>query len=117
MEYDPLYPQSLEQAQQDKAVKARLIQGNEDVDLKWLMGSKRGRRIVWRLMDQAGVFRPSFNTDAALMSYHEGYRAWGTYTLTQIFAVCPDYFSTMLKEAKDEHNRNANTDGNDSADR
>ena len=35
-------------------------------------GSKRGRRIVWRFLERAGVYRLSFNTNAMAMAFAEG---------------------------------------------
>ena len=61
--YDPLDIRGQEKAQADKLLRDKLAKENEEADLKWLMGSKRGRRVVWRLLDQSGVFRLSFNTN------------------------------------------------------
>ena len=58
--YDPLDIRGQERAKADKDTRDKLAQQSEEADLKWLMGSKRGRRIVWRLLDQAGTFRLSF---------------------------------------------------------
>lgn len=76
----------------------------EEQDLKWLMSSKRGRRIVWRLLEQAGVFRLSFNTNAMQMAFNEGGRNYGNRTLGQIHVYCSELYSVMVKE---------NTDGTD----
>lgn len=76
----------------------------EEQDLKWLMSSKRGRRIVWRLLEQAGVFRLSFNPNAMQMAFNEGGRNYGNRTLGQIHAYCSELYPVMVKE---------NTDGND----
>lgn len=67
-------------------------------DFRWLMGSKRGRRIVWGLLEEAGVFRLSFNTNAMSMSFAEGNRNAGLRTLMQIHTLCPELYPTMIKE-------------------
>ena len=110
MNYDPLDTRSQERAKSDKDTKSKLVSDTEDADLKWLMGSKRGRRIIWRLLDQAGVFRLSFNTNAMQMAFAEGNKNYGLRTLAQIQALCPDLYPLMVKEAKDEQ-RNLD-DGN-----
>jgi len=55
-------------AERDKTLlKARLRRETEEADYKWLMSSKQGRRIVWRMLEQSGIYRSSFSTDAAAM--------------------------------------------------
>ena len=102
-DHDPLNLEALERENEDRKIRVRLAQQTEEADLKWLMGSKRGRRIVWRFLDKAGTFGPSFNVDAALMAWAEGNRNQGTQWLNLILAVCPELFPTMLKEANDHH--------------
>lgn len=81
-----------------------LKQRQEIEDLKWLLAHKAGRRIAWRLMGDAGVFRSTFNHSGSVMAFHEGQRAQGLKLLMAIMANVPDAFTTMQKEAKaDEH--------------
>lgn len=108
--YDPLDIRGQERAKADKALRERLARETEESDLKWLMGSKRGRRIVWRALDRAGVFRLSFNTNAMQMAFAEGNRNEGLRTLSLIHTHCPELYPVMLKEQVNDH-RNAD-DGN-----
>jgi len=103
--YDPLDLRSQEKSEADKKLRERLVRENEEVDLKWLMGSKRGRRIIWRLLDQAGVFRLSFNTNAMTMAFAEGNRNFGNRTLSLIHTHCSELYPQMVKE-----NSNGNAD-------
>lgn len=96
--YDPLDLRGQERVQADKAVRDKLSRENEEGDVRWLMGSKRGRRIVWRLLDQAGVFRLSFNPNALQMAFAEGTRNYGLRTLALIHALCPELYPTMVRE-------------------
>jgi hypothetical protein len=96
--YDPHDPKSQDRAREDKQIKARSVQLDEEADLKWLMGSKRGRRIVWRLLDDSGVFRLSFNTNAMQMAFAEGNRNFGNRTLAMIHSLCPELYPVMVKE-------------------
>lgn len=84
-------------ARRDAVVQAEL----EIEDLKWLMSHRQGRRIASRLLDKTGVFRLSFNTDHALMSFNEGQRNSGLGWLAQITTHCPDHYMEMLKESKE----------------
>ena len=102
MNYDPLDTRSQERAKSDKDTKSKLVSDTEDADLKWLMGSKRGRRIIWRLLDQAGVFRLSFNTNAMQMAFAEGNRNFGNRTLSLLQQHAPELYLTMVKENANE---------------
>lgn len=108
--YDPLDVRGQERAKADKETRDRLTRETEESDLKWLMGSKRGRRIVWRALDRAGVFRLSFNTNAMQMAFAEGNRNEGLRTLALIHTLCPELYPVMVKEQVND-NRNAD-DGN-----
>ena len=99
--YDPTDLRGQEADREDKATRLRLDTEVEELDVKWLMGSKRGRRILGRLLDQAGVFRISFDTNAMRMSFNEGQRNFGNRTLDLIVKACPDLYLVMLKESND----------------
>jgi len=103
--HDPTDPEALDERHTERKERTKLQALGEVEDLKWLMGSKRGRRIVWRLLDQAGVFRLSFNTNAMQMAFAEGNRNYGNRMLAQVNAHCPELFPVMLKEQQlDEPN-------------
>lgn len=111
--YDPLDIREQERTKADKALRERLQRESEEADLKWLMSSKRGRRIVWRSLDRAGVFRLSFSTNAMQMAFAEGNRNDGLRTLSQIHSLCPELYPLMVKEqtngnADDGSGRNTN---------
>ena len=91
--YDPTDIRSQERAKADTDLRNKLAKDTEEADLKWLMGSKRGRRIVWRFLDRAGVFRLSFNTNSMTMAFNEGNRNEGLRILAQIhIALKTDVF-------------------------
>lgn len=102
--YDPTDLQQLEQVQAETETRKKLQQDTEAGDIKWLMGSKRGRRIMWRLLDQAGVFRLSFATNALSMAFAEGGRNGGLKLMALTNAHCPDQYTQMLKEANEYRN-------------
>ena len=98
--YDPLDLKGQEKDRASKKVTAKIDQENEEADIKWLMSSKRGRRVIWRLLEQAGVFRLSFNTNAMAMSFSEGNRNYDLTILNLIHTLCPELYPTMIKEQK-----------------
>lgn len=111
--YDPLDIRSQERAKADTDQRNRLARDTEEADFKWLMGSKRGRRIVWRLLDRAGVFRLSFNTNAMAMAFAEGSKNEGLRLLAQIHTLCPELYPTMVKEANEHRNADDGSSRND----
>lgn len=115
-EFDPLDTDAQEVAQAQASQAARLQRDQECDDFKWLMQDRRGRRIAWRLLDKAGVFRTSFVAPNAMqVSFNEGQRNLGLLILGEIQELCPDKYHLMTKEAKDDakrlarSSRNANT--------
>lgn len=104
-EFDPTDLRALERTKADKAVRDKMARETEEADFKWLMGSRRGRRVVWRLLDQTGVFRLSFNTNAMQMAFSEGNRNYGNRMLAMIHTLCPELYPTMVKE--NTHDRTA----------
>lgn len=111
--YDPIDTRSQERAKADIDQRRTLSKDTEEGDLKWLMGSKRGRRIVWRFLDRAGVFRLSFNTNAMQMAFAEGNRNEGLRMLDHIHTHCPELYPTMVREANERTNIDDGHDRND----
>jgi hypothetical protein len=100
-DHDPLDTSSLDKARKDSGAKEKLALQTEAEDVKWLMSSKRGRRILWRQLERAGVFKLSFNTNSMTMAFAEGARNEGLRLLASIHRHCPDLYPTMLKEANE----------------
>lgn len=100
-QFDPLDLRSQEDAQLLAEERARLALRIEVDDLKWLMSDKRGRRFAHRLLERAGVWRSSFNTNALAMAFAEGQRNEGLRLLAHIQSHCPDRGTEMLKESKE----------------
>lgn len=101
---DPTDLPEQQRRRQRKEVLAKLADDTEKEDWKWLMKSRRGRRIVWRLLEDAGAFRSSFNTNAMAMAFAEGNRNTGLRIFVQIQKYSPDLYTTMVKEANDRRN-------------
>jgi hypothetical protein len=100
-DHDPLDTGSLDKAREKSGNKDKLATQTEAEDIKWLMSSKRGRRILWRQLDRAGVFRLSFNTNSMTMAFAEGARNEGLRLIALIHRHCADLYPTMLKEANE----------------
>lgn len=108
--YDPLDLRGQEATKAEQAARAKVREEQEVADFKWLMGSKRGRRIVWRQLERAGVYRSSFNTNSMSMAFAEGNRNDGLRTMALIHAHCYELYGNMVKE---NVNDDRNSDGTD----
>ena len=86
----------------DSDTSVDLVARTEIDDLKWLMSSKRGRRIAYRMLEKAGVWRLSFNTNALTMAFNEGRKNEGLSLLANITTHCPDRYSEMMKEISND---------------
>lgn len=99
--FDPTDIQAQERDAAASAERNRKAAEVEVDDLKWLMSNKRGRRFVFRVLERAGVWRLSFNTNALSMAFNEGQRNEGLRLMANITAHCPDRYTEMLKESKE----------------
>ena len=97
---DPLDTETADAIRQARADADKLARLREVEDVKWLMSSKRGRRIVYRLLQQAGVFRSSFNTNAMQMAFNEGNRNQGLKLLADVTEQSPERYAEMIDEAR-----------------
>jgi methylase of polypeptide subunit release factors len=84
-------------AEAEEAV-ARERRRKELEDLRWLLGHPQGRRIVTRLLDEAGVYRSSFNHSGSVMAFNEGKRHMGLFLIAELTEASPDGFMKVLKE-------------------
>jgi len=97
---NPTDTAALEARSEKIQAKNRLAATTEVDDIKWLMSTKRGRRIVHRQLDKAGVFRLSFHTNALQMAFNEGNRNQGNALLALVTEHCPERYADLLNEAK-----------------
>jgi len=78
------------------------LRHERDASFCWLMADRRGRRVVWRLLSDAGVFRASMAATPELTAFNEGRRATGLALLADISRLCPERFAEMQLEARAE---------------
>jgi hypothetical protein len=97
----------------EKARKAQLAKETEIEDLHWLMSDKRGRRIAWRLLTEAGIYQSTYTGEALSSAFAEGKRAQGLKLVASIVQHCPERFSEMQKEARTHERRTSSSTGND----
>lgn len=88
-----------QQAELTEALK-RLRQREID-DLRKVLAIPQGRRLLWRILAEARIFRRSYASGAANSEtfFNEGRRDLGLMVLEEINQAKPDAFSTMQHEA------------------
>lgn len=96
--HDPLDLTAIDARKEEKAKREKFEAESEKADFVWLMQNKRGRRFVWRLLDQSGTFRISFSTQAMQMAFNEGNRNMGNRLLALIHTYCPELYPVLVKE-------------------
>lgn len=79
---------------------ALLAQQREEDDVRWLMNSERGRRLVWQWLADAGLFRTSYVGDALAIAFAEGQRNQGLKLHALVMQHAPNQFIRMLAEAQ-----------------
>lgn len=79
---------------------ARERRRKELEDLRWWLGHPQGRRLVSRLLEEAGVYRSSFNHSGSVMAFSEGKRHIGLFLISELLEASPDGYMKVLKEYK-----------------
>lgn len=105
-EIDPTNLAALEEQRSKEKDRIRFERQVELDDLKWLMGSKRGRRIVWRLLSATGVYRQSYTGNGSDTFFREGARSIGLQLVEKLHAIDggADLYALMRNEAKANRN-------------
>lgn len=106
---DPLDIRGHERAAADRKEKQRLTSDQEVADFKWLMSDKRGRRIVWGLLEKTGLYRSSFTGNSETF-FREGERNVGLKLIALIHENCPEKYNLMVTEQR-EHDRHIADNG------
>ncbi|MCC7063249.1 MAG: endopeptidase [Planctomycetes bacterium] len=104
--FDLAEQEAAENALTEEAKLERLVEVD---DFKFVMEDKRGRRMLWRLLAETGVFRLSFTGDMATTNFKEGSRNIGLKYLALIHEVCPETYALMLKEHREYGRRKRNS--------
>lgn len=99
-DFDTNESQAAEAARDHRSKAVRNAAATRLEDVRWLMSSARGRRIVWHDLEEAGVFRTSFNTNSMTMAFAEGQRNAGLKLLAEVMGAAPEQYQQMVKEAR-----------------
>lgn len=98
-DYDPTDLSAEADRDDERAKTADQLKEQEARDWRFLLGDARGRRIVWGLLEKAGVFRVSFSSDALQMAFNEGNRNLGLVIQAKMLEHAPRAYLEMLEES------------------
>jgi hypothetical protein len=90
-------PLGNQQKKQVIARDARAKARQRDEAFRWLMADRKGRLLMWELLDKTGVFRGGL-IDTARLLFNEGARNVGLRYLGDIQRLAPQQFITMQAE-------------------
>ena len=78
------------------------LEQREKDDIKFVMDSEQGRRVVWGLLEKGQVFGTCFNVDPNITAFNEGQRNLALALFQRVMAHCPDQYLKMAAEANEE---------------
>ncbi len=81
--------------------KGILMQRDID-DIRFVMDSAQGRRVIWAVLEQGKVFSACFAGDPQVTAFNEGQRNLALALFQRVMAHCPDQYLKMAAEANEE---------------
>ncbi|GJA00437.1 hypothetical protein ECV0102_07850 [Enterobacter cloacae] len=78
------------------------LEQREKDDIKFVMDSEQGRRVVWGLLERGQVFGTCFNVDPNITAFNEGQRNLALVLLQRVMTHCPDQYLKMAAEASEQ---------------
>lgn len=71
-------------------------------DIKFVMDSEQGRRVVWSVLEKGQVFGTCFNVEPHITAFNEGQRNLALALFQRVMAHCPDQYLKMAAEASEQ---------------
>ncbi|KJX24911.1 MULTISPECIES: hypothetical protein [Enterobacter cloacae complex] len=78
------------------------LEQREKDDIKFVMDSEQGRRVVWGLLERGQVFGTCFNVDPNITAFNEGQRNLALVLFQRVMTHCPDQYLKMAAEASEQ---------------
>jgi hypothetical protein len=91
---DNLTPEERKEVEKREAEKRE----NHKADFRTVMSTDAGRRVIWQLLVDAGIFRLSWTGNSETF-FNEGQRNLGLKYLTKCETLCPNSYIDMMKES------------------
>lgn len=74
----------------------------EIADVRRIMNKREGRRFFWRLLTMSKVLTVPGPCDAAIANFANGQRVMGTTLWGEVMESCPEQFTLMQVEARQD---------------
>lgn len=78
------------------------LEQREKEDIKFVMDSEQGRRVVWGLLEKGQVFGTCFNVEPHITAFNEGQRNLALVLFQRVMTHCPDQYLKMAAEASEQ---------------
>ena len=78
------------------------LEQREKDDIKFVMDSEQGRRVVWRVLESGRVFAAIPPMDALAMAFNEGQRNLALELFQRVMTHCPDQYLKIAAEASEQ---------------
>ncbi len=88
--------------EEENARKQRDMAQREIDDIRFVMSSEQGRRVVWSVLEKGRVFSAISPMDAMAMAFNEGQRNLALELFQRVMAHCPEQYLKMAKEASEQ---------------
>ncbi|WP_337038626.1 MULTISPECIES: Bbp19 family protein [Pseudescherichia] len=87
-------------------VKRQQIREERDADdIRQVMSTEQGRRVVWSVLEQGKVFGSTFAVDPAITAFNEGQRNIALALFMRVMSVCPEQYLKMAAEANTQEEK------------
>lgn len=107
-EHDPFSGDGGAAAEKEESVRKQIERSQQVTDFRKIMAEEHGRRFIWRVLERAGIYRTSFAGSSEQTFFREGERNMGLMLVAEIHEICPEMYSRMIKEAKQNARRITN---------
>jgi hypothetical protein len=97
---EPLVTNASDEKQVKEAGKRRKVKDAEEItDLREVLKTPAGRRVLWRVLELCRAEQISFSTNALQMAFNEGHRNVGVQVKLAIVSADPALWTAMQEEA------------------
>lgn len=91
-------PFTIDEKRKEEAKEAKRIRRKEIDDIRQILKLPAGRRYLWRMLSECGVFRSSFTQNSNQTAFNEGIRNIGLKVLEDINEAESTAFAQMQNE-------------------
>jgi hypothetical protein len=95
---DNFYDTEIESKNKENKKEFQRRREREIDDLQKVLKSPEGRRVIYKILSECGVFKASFSLNSMSTAFNEGKRDIGIMLLKDLDEAEPNAYSQMLKE-------------------